>query len=159
MVPVFPEHWKYEPFSAHKEDNGDIYGRGTQAQGTISWCHLFTSRHDPNGPVQYTIKGWILTFTYIKWDCNLILWRFSHQQATDSRSDQLSSCSRTDLVVQYGIILLSAVPTVPLPEPPVFKFRIRNVLGGTHWITDPDYLFGSLQKAKKKIFQNLLLFT
>ncbi|XP_047497947.1 aminoacylase-1-like isoform X4 [Penaeus chinensis] len=30
VVPVFPEHWKYEPFSAHKDENGDIYGRGTQ---------------------------------------------------------------------------------------------------------------------------------
>lgn len=25
-----PEQWKFEPFSAHKEPNGDIYGRGTQ---------------------------------------------------------------------------------------------------------------------------------
>lgn len=30
VVPVFPEHWKYEPFSAHKDEKGDIYGRGTQ---------------------------------------------------------------------------------------------------------------------------------
>lgn len=27
---LFQEHWKYEPFSAHKDENGDIYGRGTQ---------------------------------------------------------------------------------------------------------------------------------
>ena len=32
VVPVFPEHWKYHPFSAEKESNGDIYGRGTQVQ-------------------------------------------------------------------------------------------------------------------------------
>lgn len=24
------EHWKYDPFSAHKEPNGDIYARGAQ---------------------------------------------------------------------------------------------------------------------------------
>lgn len=30
VVPVFPEHWKYDPFSAHKEENGDIYARGSQ---------------------------------------------------------------------------------------------------------------------------------
>ena len=24
------EFWKYDPFAAHKEENGDIYGRGTQ---------------------------------------------------------------------------------------------------------------------------------
>ncbi|KAB7493848.1 Aminoacylase-1 [Armadillidium nasatum] len=30
VVPVFPEHWKHDPFSAHKDEKGDIYGRGTQ---------------------------------------------------------------------------------------------------------------------------------
>ncbi|CAJ0951859.1 unnamed protein product, partial [Mesorhabditis belari] len=30
VVPVFEEHWKHDPFSAVKEENGDIYGRGTQ---------------------------------------------------------------------------------------------------------------------------------
>ncbi|XP_050692817.1 aminoacylase-1-like isoform X2 [Eriocheir sinensis] len=30
VVPVYPEHWKYDPFSAHKDEKGDIYGRGTQ---------------------------------------------------------------------------------------------------------------------------------
>ncbi|CAH3186824.1 unnamed protein product [Porites evermanni] len=30
VVPVFPEHWTYDPFSAHKTENGDIYARGTQ---------------------------------------------------------------------------------------------------------------------------------
>ncbi|XP_072026052.1 aminoacylase-1-like isoform X2 [Amphiura filiformis] len=30
VVPVFPEHWKCDPFSATKYDNGDIYARGTQ---------------------------------------------------------------------------------------------------------------------------------
>ncbi|XP_068718349.1 aminoacylase-1-like [Montipora capricornis] len=30
VVPVFPEHWTYEPFSAHKTENGDIYARGSQ---------------------------------------------------------------------------------------------------------------------------------
>lgn len=30
VVPVFPEHWDHEPFSAHKTEDGWIYGRGTQ---------------------------------------------------------------------------------------------------------------------------------
>jgi len=30
VVPVFLEHWTYPPFSAHKDEKGDIYGRGTQ---------------------------------------------------------------------------------------------------------------------------------
>ncbi|KAK7503333.1 hypothetical protein BaRGS_00005254 [Batillaria attramentaria] len=30
VVPVFPEHWKYDPFGAVKDENGDIYARGAQ---------------------------------------------------------------------------------------------------------------------------------
>ena len=30
VVPVFPESWKYDPFEAVKEKNGDIYARGSQ---------------------------------------------------------------------------------------------------------------------------------
>ena len=30
VVPVFPERWKHHPFSAHKDENGDIHGSGTQ---------------------------------------------------------------------------------------------------------------------------------
>ncbi|XP_076060232.1 aminoacylase-1-like isoform X2 [Oratosquilla oratoria] len=30
VVPVYPEHWKFDPFSAHKDEDGKIYGRGTQ---------------------------------------------------------------------------------------------------------------------------------
>ncbi|KAI0242757.1 Aminoacylase-1 [Lamellibrachia satsuma] len=30
VVPVFPEHWKYGPFDAHKDEDGNIYARGTQ---------------------------------------------------------------------------------------------------------------------------------
>ncbi|KAK2168321.1 hypothetical protein LSH36_18g09019 [Paralvinella palmiformis] len=35
VVPVFPEFWKYDPFSAHKDEKGDIYARGTQNQNQI----------------------------------------------------------------------------------------------------------------------------
>ena len=30
VVPVFPDQWDHPPFSAHKTDDGWIYGRGTQ---------------------------------------------------------------------------------------------------------------------------------
>lgn len=40
VVPVFPEHWKYDPFSAHKEDNGNIYGRGTQDMKCVGVQYL-----------------------------------------------------------------------------------------------------------------------
>ncbi|XP_066970090.1 aminoacylase-1-like isoform X1 [Macrobrachium rosenbergii] len=40
VVPVFPEHWKYEPFSAHKDENGDIYGRGTQDMKCVGIQYL-----------------------------------------------------------------------------------------------------------------------
>ncbi|XP_057184770.1 aminoacylase-1-like [Triplophysa rosa] len=30
VVPVYEEHWKYDPFAAVKDAEGNIYGRGTQ---------------------------------------------------------------------------------------------------------------------------------
>ncbi|CAJ0936052.1 unnamed protein product, partial [Mesorhabditis belari] len=30
VVPVFEKHWKHDPFSAHKDEKGDIYARGAQ---------------------------------------------------------------------------------------------------------------------------------
>ena len=27
---VFPEHWIYQPFDAHKTEDGKIYARGSQ---------------------------------------------------------------------------------------------------------------------------------
>ena len=37
VLVLFPsqEHWKYDPFSAHMEDNGDIYARGTQVRAAL----------------------------------------------------------------------------------------------------------------------------
>ncbi len=32
VVPVYPDQWKYDPFEAVKEANGDIYARGTQVK-------------------------------------------------------------------------------------------------------------------------------
>uniref|UniRef100_A0A0B7A130 N-acyl-aliphatic-L-amino acid amidohydrolase n=2 Tax=Arion vulgaris TaxID=1028688 RepID=A0A0B7A130_9EUPU len=40
VVPTFPEHWKYDPFSAHKEDNGDIYARGSQDMKCVGIQYL-----------------------------------------------------------------------------------------------------------------------
>lgn len=40
VVPVFPEHWKYEPFSAHKDEDGNIYGRGTQDMKCVGMQYL-----------------------------------------------------------------------------------------------------------------------
>ena len=40
VVPVFPEHWTYPPFSAHKDDQGNIYGRGTQDMKCVGIQHL-----------------------------------------------------------------------------------------------------------------------
>ncbi|XP_069938054.1 aminoacylase-1-like, partial [Cherax quadricarinatus] len=34
------EHWKYEPFSGDKDDNGDIYGRGTQDMKSVGIQYL-----------------------------------------------------------------------------------------------------------------------
>jgi len=35
VVPVFMEHWTYPPFSAFKDEKGNIYGRGTQGTYTL----------------------------------------------------------------------------------------------------------------------------
>ena len=40
VVPVFPDHWTYGPFSAHKDDAGNIYGRGTQDMKSVGIQHL-----------------------------------------------------------------------------------------------------------------------
>ena len=40
VVPVYPESWKYDAFGAVKEDNGDIYGRGTQDMKSVGIQHI-----------------------------------------------------------------------------------------------------------------------
>ena len=40
VVPVFPESWKYDPFEAVKEENGDIYARGTQDMKCVGIQHI-----------------------------------------------------------------------------------------------------------------------
>merc|ERR1712123_244380 len=40
VVPVFPEYWTYEPFSAFEDDAGNIYGRGTQDMKCVGIQHI-----------------------------------------------------------------------------------------------------------------------
>jgi len=40
VVPVFPEYWKHDPFSAHKDANGDIYARGSQDMKCVGIQYL-----------------------------------------------------------------------------------------------------------------------
>jgi len=40
VVPVYPEHWTYEPFSAFKDEKGNIYGRGTQDMKCVGIQHI-----------------------------------------------------------------------------------------------------------------------
>ena len=40
VVPVFPEYWTHPPFSAHKDEQGNIYGRGTQDMKSVGIQHL-----------------------------------------------------------------------------------------------------------------------
>ncbi|XP_071529982.1 aminoacylase-1-like isoform X2 [Panulirus ornatus] len=40
VVPVYPEYWKYDPFSAYKDEKGDIYGRGTQDMKCVGIQYL-----------------------------------------------------------------------------------------------------------------------
>lgn len=40
---LFQEHWKVDPFSADKMENGDIYARGTQVSGFFFYCKIMIS--------------------------------------------------------------------------------------------------------------------
>ncbi|XP_023331715.1 aminoacylase-1 [Eurytemora carolleeae] len=40
VVPVYPDSWKHPPFSAFKDENGDIYGRGTQDMKCVGIQHI-----------------------------------------------------------------------------------------------------------------------
>lgn len=40
MVPVYPNQWKHDPFEAHKDEEGKIYGRGTQDMKSVSIQYL-----------------------------------------------------------------------------------------------------------------------
>ena len=41
VVPVFPDKWDHPPFSAHKTDDGWIYGRGTQDMKELFFFLIF----------------------------------------------------------------------------------------------------------------------
>ena len=60
VVPVFPECWKYDPFAAHKEENGDIYARGTQDMKCVTIQHIEAIRYlKANGiKLKRTIHLW-----------------------------------------------------------------------------------------------------
>lgn len=40
VVPVYEDQWKHDPFAAVKEENGDIYGRGTQDMKSVGIQHI-----------------------------------------------------------------------------------------------------------------------
>ncbi|XP_067932057.1 aminoacylase-1-like [Watersipora subatra] len=44
VVPVFPDQWKYDPFSATKDEEGNIYARGSQDMKCVGIQHLEAMR-------------------------------------------------------------------------------------------------------------------
>lgn len=60
VVPVFPECWKHDPFAAVKEDNGDIYGRGTQDMKSVGIQHLEAVRilKESGARLKRTVHFW-----------------------------------------------------------------------------------------------------
>jgi len=44
VVPVYPDKWTHEPFSADKDANGKIFGRGTQDMKCVGIWHLESVR-------------------------------------------------------------------------------------------------------------------
>ena len=45
VVPVFPDQWDHPPFSAHKTDDGWIYGRGTQDMKCVGIWYMEAIRN------------------------------------------------------------------------------------------------------------------
>lgn len=41
---IFEEFWKYDPFSAHKDKNGDIFARGAQDMKCVGIQYIETIR-------------------------------------------------------------------------------------------------------------------
>ncbi|CAD6196558.1 unnamed protein product [Caenorhabditis auriculariae] len=62
VVPTFPEHWKYDPYSAYKDEKGDIYARGSQDMKCVGSQYFEAiRRHFNNGK-----KQWLRTI-HIVW--------------------------------------------------------------------------------------------
>lgn len=40
VVPIYPEHWKYDAFAAHKDEKGNIFARGTQDMKCVGIQYL-----------------------------------------------------------------------------------------------------------------------
>ena len=52
VVPVFPQHWTHPPFSGHKDQDGNIYGRGTQDMKCVGIQHIEAVRRLKNRGVR-----------------------------------------------------------------------------------------------------------
>ena len=48
VVPVYAEQWKHDPFEAFKDEDGKIYGRGTQDMKCVSIQYLEALRQLKN---------------------------------------------------------------------------------------------------------------
>ncbi|XP_003381375.1 aminoacylase-1 [Trichinella spiralis] len=45
VVPAYEEKWKYDPFSGHMDEKGDIYGRGSQDMKNVGMQYLEAILH------------------------------------------------------------------------------------------------------------------
>ncbi|ETN81769.1 N-acyl-L-amino-acid amidohydrolase [Necator americanus] len=62
VVPTFKDKWKYDPYSGHKDEQGNIYGRGTQDMKSVGSQYLEAiRRHFNRGK-----KQWLRTI-HIVW--------------------------------------------------------------------------------------------
>lgn len=59
VVPVYPEYWTHPPFSAHKDENGDIWARGSQDMKLVGIQYVEAIRRlrqrDPNWQPKRTL--------------------------------------------------------------------------------------------------------
>ncbi|KJH48895.1 N-acyl-L-amino-acid amidohydrolase [Dictyocaulus viviparus] len=90
VVPTFKDQWKYDPYSAHKDENGDIYARGAQDMKCVGSQYIEAlRRHFNRGK-----KQWLRTI-HIVWGPGKI------SKALKPRSYYCIQTS--DLTSDYGI--------------------------------------------------------
>ena len=95
---MYPECWKHDPFEAVKEDNGDIYARGTQDMKSVGIQHIeaiYRLKVLQKKTFKRTIHLWykisnLITSYYDKFTPKIRLPIFSKHSKFESYEDTMS---------------------------------------------------------------------
>lgn len=103
VVPVFEQHWTHPPFAAEIDENGNIYGRGTQDMKSVGMQYLEAIKvlKDQGIRLKRTVH-----VVYVPGNCSFIFWcalsrlGFSNDNKSVASSEILFSSLVTYLHVQ-----------------------------------------------------------